>query len=84
MSRKANHEDIGAKSVWDLYIENFRDHIWDLAPRFRLNPFRVLNAEEESKEKAEEKKRIKKAKNKSKYLTRPPFKIKKKSGEKDS
>lgn len=43
-----------------------------------------MNHKEEPKKKAEEEKRAKKVKNKPKDLTLPPFKIKKKSGEKDS
>tara|TARA_B100000676_G_scaffold292247_1_gene327687 strand:+ start:596 stop:835 length:240 start_codon:yes stop_codon:yes gene_type:complete len=27
-----NYDNIGNKSVWDLYVENFRNELWDLAP----------------------------------------------------
>ena len=27
-----NYDDIENKSVWDLYVENFRDHLFDLCP----------------------------------------------------
>ena len=29
---KTNYDDIKNKSVWDLYVENFRDHLFDLCP----------------------------------------------------
>jgi hypothetical protein len=31
---KTNYDNIDGKSVWDLYVENFRDGLWDLAPKF--------------------------------------------------
>ena len=27
-----NYDNIENKSVWDLYVENFRDHLFDLTP----------------------------------------------------
>lgn len=78
MNHKTNYGNTKGKSVWDLYVENFRDHIWDLTPKLGSSP---LPPEEELKERSKEKKRINK---KLKDLTRPPFKVRKKSGEKDS
>ena len=31
---KTNYDNIDGKSVWDLYVENFRNDLWDLAPKF--------------------------------------------------
>jgi hypothetical protein len=31
---KTNYDNIDGKSVWDLYVENFRNDLWDLAPEF--------------------------------------------------
>jgi hypothetical protein len=72
--KKTNYNDIEGKSVWDLYVENFRDHIWDGVTLTGGISF-SSSIEEEAEELAAEKvKREKKAK---KDLARPPF-IKKK------
>tara|TARA_Y100000310_G_C20189452_1_gene581829 strand:+ start:238 stop:501 length:264 start_codon:yes stop_codon:yes gene_type:complete len=73
-----NYEDIENKSVWDLYVENFRDHIWDLAPKFACDPegggLRVVADEEPKTEEVAKKPKQKTKKKKSKGLTQPPFK----------
>ena len=37
-----NYDNIESKSVWDLYVENFRDHLFDLTPTLGS----ILSAEE--------------------------------------
>ena len=30
--KPTDYSDIGNKSVWQLYVENFRDHLFDMCP----------------------------------------------------
>jgi len=50
-----NYDDIENKSVWDLYVENFRDHLFDLCPSidFLSSPEEEVQ-EEPSPESSEE------------------------------
>ena len=43
---KTNYDDIKNKSVWDLYVENFRDHLFDLCPSIGF----LSSAEEKAQE----------------------------------
>ncbi len=66
-----NYDNIGDKSVWDLYVENFRNDLWDLAPQITWDEkgIRVVSSpwdEEESVKESSEEVKPKKAKRKSK------------------
>ena len=55
---KTNYDNIDGKSVWDLYVENFRDGLWDLAPKFAWDleggGFRVTSSPWDKEETTEE------------------------------
>jgi len=75
---KTNYDNIDGKSVWDLYVENFRDGLWDLAPKFAWDleggGFRVTSSPWDAEETTEEvseppKPKKKKTKNATKNAT---------------
>ena len=55
---KTNYDNIDGKSVWDLYVENFRDGLWDLALKFAWDleggGFRVTSSPWDTEETTEE------------------------------
>tara|TARA_B100000427_G_C15283215_1_gene496352 strand:- start:73 stop:291 length:219 start_codon:yes stop_codon:yes gene_type:complete len=65
-----NYDNIGNKSVWDLYVENFRNELWDLAPEITWDEkgIRVVSspwAEEVSVKEVSEEVKPKKTKKKA-------------------
>jgi len=66
-----NYEDIENKSVWDLYVENFRDHLFELCPA--VNIFGEEKDDNTEQEEKPAKPKKKKSKKKIKNLTLPPF-----------
>ena len=51
-----NYDNIGEKSVWDLYVENFRNDLWDLAPQITWDEkgIRVVSSPWDTEETTEE------------------------------
>ena len=72
----SKYKNIKNKSVWDLYVENFRDHLFDLCPSIGF-----MSEDSSSPEKPAAKKPIPLGPDgkpvKPKDLTLPPFPRKK-------
>ena len=71
---KTNYDNIDGKSVWDLYVENFRDGLWDLAPTFAWDleggGFRVTSSPWDTETTTEEVSAPPKPKKKTKKATK--------------
>ena len=71
---KTNYDNIDGQSVWDLYVENFRDGLWDLAPKFAWDleggGFRVTSSPWDKEETTEEVSAPPKPKTKAKKKTK--------------
>jgi len=69
-----NYDNIEGKSVWDLYVETFRDDLWDLAPTFAWDleggGFRVTSSPWDKEETTEEVSEPPKPKKKAKKATK--------------